>query len=100
MSIFELTMLCCFGFSWPVSVFKIWKTKSTAGKSLVFTFFIWIGYIAGTIHKLLYSRDFVLAIYLFNLINVSADLALYFYYRRFPGGRKAAAESIAAKTAG
>jgi len=89
MSVFELIMLCCFGFSWPVPVYKLYKTKSVKGKSLLFTFAIWVGYIAGIIHKLLYARDIVLAIYIVNLTNVSLDLGLYFYYRRYPGGKSA-----------
>lgn len=89
MSIFELIMLCCFGFSWPVSVYKTYRTKNVEGKSLVFSMAIWIGYISGIIHKLSYSRDIVLAIYIFNLSCVSLDLFLYLYYQRHPGGKGA-----------
>ena len=87
-SIFELLMLGLFGVSWPVSVYKTWKTKETGGKSIVFITAILVGYIAGIIHKLLYSLDFVLVIYCLNLVNVSLDLILYLYYTKYPGGRK------------
>lgn len=90
MSIFELLMLGLFGVSWPVSVYKTWKTKQTGGKSIVFIAAILVGYIAGIIHKLLYSLDFVLVIYCLNLINVSLDLILFLYYTKYPGGRKQA----------
>lgn len=77
MSVFEIIMLACFGISWPVSVLKSIKTKSTAGKSLIFLLAILIGYIAGMIHKILYSRDPVFFLYLFNFMMVSIDLILY-----------------------
>jgi hypothetical protein len=85
---FELMMLGLFGISWPVSVYKTWKTKQTVGKSLVFIIAILVGYIAGIIHKLLYSLDYVLVLYCINLINVSLDLILYLYYSKYPGGKK------------
>ena len=74
-------MLLCFGFSWPVSVVKSIRTRSSKGKSLVFTLAIFIGYICGIIHKLLYSRDVVLIFYCFNLMMVGTDLVLYFVNR-------------------
>lgn len=57
--------------------------KSTKGKSLLFTIAIWVGYISGITHKLLYSRDAVLYIYIFNLTMVTLDLILYFVNRRY-----------------
>lgn len=81
MSIFELMMLICFGVSWPISVLKSLRTKSTAGKSLLFMIIILIGYIFGILHKILYSFDFVIYAYIFNFIMVSVDVALYFYNR-------------------
>ncbi|MGI6326913.1 MAG: hypothetical protein ACOX1U_08190 [Saccharofermentanales bacterium] len=83
MSPFEIGMLVCFGISWPISVFKSWKTKSTAGKSILFMTAILIGYISGILHKIFFSPDFVILIYIFNLIMVSLDVALYWvHYRR------------------
>lgn len=81
MSIFELTMLVCFGISWPFSVYKSFKSRSTRGKSLVFLVAIWIGYVAGIAHKLIYSRDAVLWVYVFNLTMVSLDLCLFMVNR-------------------
>lgn len=62
---------------------KSYRMKSTKGKSLLFTIAIWVGYISGITHKLLYSRDAVLYIYIFNLIMVTLDLILYFVNRRY-----------------
>jgi len=81
MSVFELTMLVCFGVSWPFSVYKSFKSHSTRGKSLVFLMAIWVGYVAGIAHKLIYSRDAILWVYVFNLTMVSLDLFLFMVNR-------------------
>lgn len=81
MSVFELTMLVCFGVSWPFSVYKSFKSHSTRGKSLVFLMAIWVGYVAGIVHKLIFSRDAVLWVYVFNLTMVSLDLVLFMINR-------------------
>lgn len=75
MSIFELIMLSCFGASWPIALVKSIRTGKSAGKSLLFMTLIVIGYIAGIVHKLIYSRDYVIILYFFNLLMVSLDLA-------------------------
>lgn len=79
MQIFELIMLVCFGMSWPISVYKSLKSKSTQGKSVVFIIAIIVGYISGIIGKIVNDQlTYVLALYCINLIVVSVDLALYF----------------------
>ena len=80
MSPFEIAMLTCFGLSWPISVIKSLKTKSTTGKSILFMTAVLIGYIAGILHKIVYSPDFVIIIYIFNLVMVSVDVTLYWVY--------------------
>lgn len=75
-------MLVCFGISWPVNVMKSIRMKSAKGKSLAFLIAIFVGYIFGIIHKMIYSRDGVLYLYILNLIMVGMDLALYFVNRR------------------
>jgi len=77
-SIFEALMLLAFGFAWPTSIYKSLKSKSTKGKSLSFLFIIWLGYISGMLHKIFYSFDFVIFLYLINLLMVSVDIFLYF----------------------
>ena len=79
MQIFEFIMLVCFGLSWPISVYKSIKSKSTQGKSIVFIIAIIIGYISGIIGKIVNNQlTYVLIIYCFNLIVVSVDLVLFF----------------------
>lgn len=80
MSLFEAIMLVCFGMSWPVSIAKALRTKNVAGKSRLFMGIVLIGYLSGIIHKIMYSLDWVIALYIFNMIMVSIDLALYFKY--------------------
>lgn len=89
MSFFELGMLICFGVSWPLSVLKSYRMRTTKGKSLPFTLAIFVGYIMGITHKLLYSRDIVLVMYIINLLMVSADIALYFRNLRLDKQREA-----------
>ncbi|MCI8633975.1 MAG: hypothetical protein HFE64_10945 [Lachnospiraceae bacterium] len=77
--ILETMMIICFGLSWPISVYKSFKARTTNGKSLVFLLAIWIGYICGIGGKLLAGNiNYVLIIYFFNLLVVSCDLILYF----------------------
>ena len=79
MQIFEIIMLICFGMSWPISVYKSIRSKSTKGKSVVFIIAIMIGYISGIIGKIVnHQLNYVVILYLINLIVVSIDLALYF----------------------
>ncbi len=81
MSIFEATMLICFGMSWPISIAKSLRTKVVAGKSPLFMVLLCFGYLCGIIHKLLYSMDWVILLYTLNMVLVAIDLTLYFRYR-------------------
>lgn len=78
MSLFELIMLVCFGFSWPIAIYKSLKSRKTGGKSFYFNLVVALGYVSGVIHKLLYSMDFVTFLYMLNLVMVLIDTALYF----------------------
>ncbi len=82
---FEAMMLLCFGMSWPFSVAKAIRTRAVQGKSPVFMIVVWIGYACGVLHKLLYSLDAIIMLYLLNMILVVVDLSLYYRYR--PRGR-------------
>ena len=82
MSIFEIGMLICFGASWPFSVHKTWKSKTCEGKSMVFLWLVLIGYACGVTHKILYSMDLVILLYILNGLLVLADLCLCYRYRR------------------
>ena len=72
-----MLFLLCFAVSWPISIAK---SLRTIGKSPLFMGLIILGYIFGIIHKLLYSHDIVIWLYVFNATLVSIDLALYFTY--------------------
>lgn len=82
LSIFEAGMLICFGISWPVSVYRSAKSKSTKGKSIIFLYFILVGYFSGITHKLIYSLDLVLILYIINSLLVITDICLYYRNRR------------------
>lgn len=80
-NLFEMTMLICFGVSWPVSVYKSWVSQKTGGKSLLFLFLIEFGYLVGLLGKLLFNPSYVIAVYVINLCFVTADIVLYFRNR-------------------
>lgn len=81
-SVFEFGMLLCFGICWPVSLYKTYTTKRTEGKSLLFLVILLVGYASGFVHKVLYSRDLVIILYVSNFIMILADLLLYLRYSR------------------
>ena len=74
-------MLICFGLSWPISIAKSLRTKIVTGKSPLFMMLLIVGYVSGTINKLLYSYNWVIYLYILNLVLVSIDLSLYYKYR-------------------
>lgn len=78
---YEILMLVCFGVSWPVALLKTYQSKCVKGKSFLFLFLILLGYIFGIIHKLIYSPDYVIWLYIANGVLVLADMALWFAYK-------------------
>ena len=81
--ILEAGMLFCFGFAWPFNIYKSYKARTNMGKSLLFLIVIWTGYLLGIFHKALSPNpDFVLWLYVINIIMVSIDLVLYYRNRR------------------
>ncbi len=81
MSPYEAIMLICFGLSWPFALYKTYTSKSSEGKSLRFLFLVLIGYISGCLHKVLYSFDKVILLYILNGLMVATDIALTCKYR-------------------
>ncbi|MDR1117029.1 MAG: hypothetical protein LBL09_02130 [Oscillospiraceae bacterium] len=80
LKILETGMLFCFGFAWPFNIYKSYKARDNTGKSLLFLLVIWLGYLLGIFYKALSPNpDFVLWLYVINIIMVSIDIA--FYYR-------------------
>ena len=45
--ILESAMIICFGLSWPMSIIRSVRSRSTKGKSLMFMCFIAFGYLCG-----------------------------------------------------
>lgn len=83
MQIFECIMLVCFGLSWPISVIKSIRSRSTKGKSVVFIIAIIVGYLSGIAGKIVGGQiSYVLTLYCLNLAVVSIDLVLYFINKR------------------
>ncbi len=89
--IFEIAMLIAFGFSWPNNILTTYKNKSTKGKSLAFLLLIDFGYLCGIAAKLLSASFawYVLFFYILNFCMVTADIVLYFHYRRKENFKKA-----------
>ena len=79
----ETVMLVCFGISWPVNLIKNYRAGTAKNMSLMFILLILAGYVAGIAAKLVTHRiNYVMAVYIFNLVMVSGNLAVYFINRR------------------
>lgn len=78
-SILETLMIVSFGVSWPLSIVRSYRSRSTKGKSLMFMCFIVFGYICGLASKAM-THTYNLAFYFYfpNIIMVCTDIALYF----------------------
>lgn len=77
-SIFETVMLVCFGLSWPLNVIKAFKARTAKGTSLPFLLLIITGYIGGITAKVITNQiNYVLIVYLINLVIVLINLAVY-----------------------
>lgn len=88
-TVMESIMLICFGLSWPISVYKSATSRSTKGKSVVFTIAIMLGYVAGIAGKIVgHNLNYVLALYILNLAFVSVDFALYFVNKHREHGQQ------------
>ena len=92
----ESTMLICFGLSWPMNLAKNIKAKSARNMSLQFILLIITGYIAGISAKIYNHRfNYVLVVYLLNLVVVSANVIVYFINCRYDRQAQAAGKSAA-----
>lgn len=80
----EILMLICFGISWPLSVIKNYKAKTAKSMSMPFILMILLGYVAGISAKILSAQiNLVLAVYIINLLIVSANVPLYFINKQY-----------------
>jgi len=82
--IFEVLMLLAFGAAWPFSIRKSWVSGSTAGKSIIFLWVVFFGYLCGIANKILNGQvgDGVIWFYTCNTLMVSLDTVLYYRNRR------------------
>lgn len=84
----EAAMIVCFGASWPLNIRKLYRAKTAAGTSVMFYFFIWIGYIFGLLSKAIKAHNglptpgYVWFFYILNTVMVSFGILLYFHNRR------------------
>ncbi len=85
MSVFEAGMMVCFGISWPIAAYKTYKSKCVGGKSIYFSYLILLGYIFGILHKIIYSMDYVIILYLLNTLFLIIDMCLWYRYRNNKG---------------
>ena len=98
----EAGMIIFFGISWPLSVYKSWKSRTAKGKSLQFEIFIWIGYIFGITKNFIKffngSTGFLFFLawgfYFLNFIEITIDIFLYFRNARLD--KKADAKKLEA----
>jgi hypothetical protein len=77
-SYFEIIMLICFGSAWPFSIYMSYRSRTNAGKSILFLFVVFLGYISGCIHKIIYNYDIVIFLYILNGLMVFIDILLYY----------------------
>ena len=76
--LFEAAMLVCFGFSWPLNVYKAYRARTAKGTSLPFILLIITGYVAGIAAKFINRQfNYVLAVYFLNLAIVSLNVFVY-----------------------
>lgn len=90
----EVGMLICFGFSWPINLYKNIRVRSAKGMSLPFILLIVVGYILGIGAKLTghfsgaAPLNYVFAVYIINLGMVSANIVVYFRNRKLDRMKK------------
>ena len=86
--ILEAAMLVCFGLSWPTNAYKNYQARTAAGTSWQFIMLITVGYFAGIAAKVVSgSINWVLAIYILNLVFLAANWAVYFRNRKLDAKR-------------
>ncbi len=101
--ILEIAMLVCFGCSWPISVYKSIKIRTSVGKSAVFNILLIVGYVPGIVSKFLKMEPFMIAnaadglkkgififaliMYFVNLAMITANLVLYYMNKNLDNKR-------------
>lgn len=94
--LFEIAMLLCFGASWPLNLWKNYRSRSAEGKSLAFLLLVFAGYLAGITAKLTsesYMAEFadkwyVLMFYCLNLMMVGTNVVIHIRNMRLDKQRR------------
>ncbi|MDR2442500.1 MAG: hypothetical protein LBE31_03145 [Deltaproteobacteria bacterium] len=80
--VLESAMLVSFGCAWPANIINTLRVKCSRGRTPVFLIIVILGYVFGLLAKILSPKElnYVAFFYILNLVLVSTDLCLYFYY--------------------
>ena len=90
----EAVMLVSFGLSWPISVMKNIRARSAKSMSLGFTLLIIAGYVSGITAKIISGKtNYVLAVYIINLLIVSANVAIYIRNKKLDSLKEAGSKA-------
>ncbi|MBR1659860.1 MAG: hypothetical protein IJ705_06040 [Oscillospiraceae bacterium] len=93
--VLELIMILCFGVSWPLNIWKAWKARSAKGSSVLFYFFILLGYLVGLASKAIRLSEgipspwYIWFFYALNAVMVSIGIVLWFRNRALDRQRAA-----------
>ena len=88
-SFLEALMLICFGLSWPINALNAWKARTAKATSPVFLALITFGYVAGIAAKFVgHNVNWVLGVYLFNMVALIANDLIYLRNRRLDTQRE------------
>lgn len=81
-NLFEMCMLICFAAAWPFSIYRGIKSKSSKGKSVLFSAIILLGYICGITNKIVMDQvNYVVFFYGLGFTLVFIDLMVVFRNR-------------------
>ena len=88
-SVLEALMLLSFGLSWPINALKAWKARTAKATSPAFLALITFGYVAGIAAKFVgHNVNWVLGVYLFNLVALIVNDLIYLRNRRLDTQRE------------
>lgn len=77
--LFEVGMMICFGFSWPIACVKAYKARTTKGISIHSVLLILTGYASGITYKILSGNiNYVIIAYIVNFSVVFLYAVIYF----------------------
>lgn len=87
-NILEAVMIVCFGLSWPINIYKLLKSRTAKGTSVLFYYFIDLGYVAGIVAKFIKLSQgittpyYVMFFYFLNFTMVLIGIVIYYRNKR------------------